>query len=581
MNRNKHRTIDLKTSFLRLLLPALIAYSCIVSAFFIWHDFRANEASREQSQKLVFDTFYSSIRQPLLQGSTIEAEIRAQELLKNPQVLCVELQSHGSPVTECKRDLSKFAAHTVADTFRYGADSRDSFAELKVTFDNSDLRQESWQKLGKFAGAFAFLGFLLFMMLSFGFGRIRSELSQVLRQAQGVGEASHENGFRITEFRALSANLLAHMRLAAESAESKAALEISQQVAHDIRSPLAALKAVLKSAEKFDSVSSDTLKFAVQRIVDVSNDLARKHDTDRDGTIDQQNMPAVINLDLSEIIAEKRVQYPKSFVTFVEETEFAPAMVSKVSGSDFRRIVSNLLDNAVQSLAGPGRIEIRAIKLTGGFCEIRITDDGIGIPAEILPRLFSRGATFGKPGGKGIGLFWSKEVLSRVGGQIRIESVKNNGTTVIMTVPVEGVDSWCVPNLTLVRGMKLAVIDDDRCVYQAWRHRIGQESVACSLQYDDGQGDISSLVRQSDLCLFDFDLGKGKPNGLEIIDKLGCAEKSLLVTSQYDVESVQHLANALGVKILPKSLIDSIEIQCTPASVLVDFVFGGKEVTIL
>ncbi len=557
------RSIDLKTSFLRLLLPVLALYSFIVTSVFVWHDFRINVESRKQSQQLIFETFYSSIRQPLLQGSTIEAEIRAQELMKNAQVLCVDIQFQSRLIVQCKRDLAQFTTNVVASKFSFASGSNESFAELKVTFDNSDLKRESWRKLATFAGAFFCLGFLLFLILSFGFDRIRIELSKVLSQAQGTDKESHESGFRFTEFRSLSEKLNMHMRLAAESAEIKAALEISQQVAHDIRSPLAALKAMVKSATgRLDATSADTLRFAVQRIVDVSNDLARKREPDTSWKGVARTSVSVVNLDISEILSEKRLQYPESFVSFVEESEFSPVMVGQVSGSDFRRILSNLLDNAVQALAGKGRISISATRMSEEMCEVRITDDGIGISAEVLPKLFARGATFGKPGGKGLGLFWSKEVLQRMGGDIRIESVKNRGTTVVVNVPIEGGESWCAASLTLKQGMVIAVIDDDRCIFQAWHHRL--ENIDCRLVYHDGNADLSRLVREADLCLFDFDLGRGKPTGLRLIEELGCSKKSVLVTSQYEVEDVQKSASRLGIKILPKALIESIEIKLCP-----------------
>src|ERR1700739_5068165 len=128
------RTIDLNTSFLRLLAPVLFVYSVVMIGFFVWHDTEINEQSKNKSERLVFETFYSSLRQPLLQGSHTEARFRADELMKNPQVLCVDLKIRNDPIVQCKAEIQdKFRTHRISRTYKY-EETGDEFATLSVVF---------------------------------------------------------------------------------------------------------------------------------------------------------------------------------------------------------------------------------------------------------------------------------------------------------------------------------------------------------------------------------------------------------------------------------------------------------------
>jgi two-component system sensor histidine kinase PilS (NtrC family) len=96
-------------------------------------------------------------------------------------------------------------------------------------------------------------------------------------------------------------------------------------------------------------------------------------------------------------------------------------------------VILNVLLNAVQATGGRGRIAI-AMGAREGFGEIRITDDGPGIPDAIRPKLF-RPFFSTKPGGSGLGLATARRILEEHGGTIAIECPEGGGTRVIVHVP--------------------------------------------------------------------------------------------------------------------------------------------------
>jgi signal transduction histidine kinase len=98
------------------------------------------------------------------------------------------------------------------------------------------------------------------------------------------------------------------------------------------------------------------------------------------------------------------------------------------------RVPVNLLQNAVNATED-GEISLAAT-LDGNYITVKIRDNGTGISAELLPRVFERGVS-GK-GGKGYGLSICKTIIEAHGGAVAIESEPGKGTTVTFTVPVYG-----------------------------------------------------------------------------------------------------------------------------------------------
>jgi two-component system phosphate regulon sensor histidine kinase PhoR len=93
--------------------------------------------------------------------------------------------------------------------------------------------------------------------------------------------------------------------------------------------------------------------------------------------------------------------------------------------------VRNLVDNAIKYSGDEVTITLRAV-LSPGKCVIRVTDDGDGIPAAALPRVFDkyyRVPRAARPAGFGLGLSYVKWVAGAHGGCVRVESREGAGST--------------------------------------------------------------------------------------------------------------------------------------------------------
>jgi two-component system, OmpR family, phosphate regulon sensor histidine kinase PhoR len=108
------------------------------------------------------------------------------------------------------------------------------------------------------------------------------------------------------------------------------------------------------------------------------------------------------------------------------------------------QILTNLLDNAVKYTPENGCIVVGAAPDKGGTekVEIFVRDNGIGIPTEDLPRLFERFYRVDKArsrelGGTGLGLAIVKHLVQAQGGEVRVTSEVQKGSTFAFTLPVE------------------------------------------------------------------------------------------------------------------------------------------------
>lgn len=102
------------------------------------------------------------------------------------------------------------------------------------------------------------------------------------------------------------------------------------------------------------------------------------------------------------------------------------------------QVLFNLLENALKALDGVGQIEI-SIDLRDGWAVVMVRDDGCGIAAEELPRLFEFGFGRKASGRVGLrtGLVNGKRVIEQLGGRLEVASASGQGTSVTVLLPAE------------------------------------------------------------------------------------------------------------------------------------------------
>jgi len=217
--------------------------------------------------------------------------------------------------------------------------------------------------------------------------------------------------------------------------------EIARQVAHDIRSPLSALQIavgrlsnegeeyslIVNASQRIREIADDVLKMPLNKLNVSTNEISIVSGKVDD--LDSVDLEKVV----SSIINEKKLSFSGQFLLDTQEAVVFMVLISKI---EIERIISNLLNNSVEALAEEVDPQI-TVFLRGydSTVSLSIVDNGPGINEEVLNQLGQKGATFGKVGGSGLGLYSAKSYIEKLGGKLEIQSREGNGTMVTISLP--------------------------------------------------------------------------------------------------------------------------------------------------
>jgi signal transduction histidine kinase len=123
---------------------------------------------------------------------------------------------------------------------------------------------------------------------------------------------------------------------------------------------------------------------------------------------------------------------PSKDVQFIKNVSYEGEV--RVDQARFSRMLCNVVKNAREAMPQGGILTLAVDKL-GGEIVLRISDTGVGIPPEILPKLFEPFVTHGKANGTGLGLAIAKSIVEGHGGAITVKSELGSGTTVEIRLP--------------------------------------------------------------------------------------------------------------------------------------------------
>lgn len=194
-------------------------------------------------------------------------------------------------------------------------------------------------------------------------------------------------------------------------------------VGHDLRSPLTALRV---RAELVDDI--ETRESLIESIEEMHT-MAEATLTFAEGLSGSESSQTIEITDWMDALASDMVE---SF-----ETVGGPQISARVRPVSLRRALRNVIENAIR-YGGGARV---AWRRAGDDLVIEVTDDGPGIPADALERVFdpfyrleeSRSL---ETGGHGLGLSIARSILRAHGGDIRLEIRPEGGTKAIMTLPI-------------------------------------------------------------------------------------------------------------------------------------------------
>ena len=216
--------------------------------------------------------------------------------------------------------------------------------------------------------------------------------------------------------------------------------EMAKQVAHEVKNPLTPIKLSVQHLRRaWADGRSDfggilkrnvaAILTEIDRLAGIARSFSRLASpvADEQGSLEAVDASGV----LREIVELYRGGSDGSHVVLRAEIDDGLPTVS-CRADELKQVIVNLLENARAAMPDGGTAILSAsldADQGGGDVVVAVTDEGLGIPAELLPRIFEpRFSTHS--GGAGLGLAIVKRLVDSWGGRVDVESRTDRGTTV-------------------------------------------------------------------------------------------------------------------------------------------------------
>jgi signal transduction histidine kinase len=213
--------------------------------------------------------------------------------------------------------------------------------------------------------------------------------------------------------------------------------EAAAGIAHEVRSPLNAIKLGLQALDPFLKQDGEAREVAsvinrnVERLAEFLSEMllfARKDSGERaPGDLRRVVQNAVT-------LVEKQAQDQKVQIVTNFQKGVGPV---RFNATHMQQVVHNILLNAIQAMPKGGKVEISVAQgAPQAGLLLRVADTGVGIPDKDKPRVFDPFYS-SKPSGIGLGLAISSKIVKDHGGHIAVRDHKPRGTVVEVFLPEE------------------------------------------------------------------------------------------------------------------------------------------------
>jgi len=282
------------------------------------------------------------------------------------------------------------------------------------------------------------------LLLSFVAGTITRPMDNLLSGVRALARGDY--AFAITPrgssevvelgnaFSKMRGELLASQRRQIETEQVAALGRAASSISHDLRHSLAAVVANAEFLYEADKLKLDRneifdeIKIASEQmteLLDSLRELAREH---RMLSLVTASLESVARHAADAVLA--RPEFRHRLISIQASSDTTGLFDSK----KIERLFFNLLLNACEATSDRGKINIE-IKSSDSSFEVRIADDGVGIPGAIRSTLFDPFISSGKSNGTGLGLAIVSKVIHDHYGSISVEETGETGTVFLVKFP--------------------------------------------------------------------------------------------------------------------------------------------------
>jgi len=230
--------------------------------------------------------------------------------------------------------------------------------------------------------------------------------------------------------------------------------EFLADVAHELRTPITAIdgfaSALVDGAARTDEdrhEAAETIKEESERLCALVGDLQALTVTDLDEEVARE--PVDVAECCRDVVRRLEPAAGEKGVLLRGPADGQGPVVAETNGAHVETILQNLATNAIRATPAGGIVRVTAARAQPGAdadAVLEVSDTGVGIPAEHLPRIFDRmyrvdSARDRGSGGTGLGLAIVKGLTDAVGGRIEVESSPGEGSTFRLLLPLAAGDT--------------------------------------------------------------------------------------------------------------------------------------------
>lgn len=213
----------------------------------------------------------------------------------------------------------------------------------------------------------------------------------------------------------------------------RAKYALALQVAHDIRSPVLALKAISAVSSEMDAQCRQVILNVTNRISQIADDILKKHNRPPHVAVRDEMYSQPLSKIINQIIEEKKIAFQNSNITYdIDITPSDLELKANIPDEYLYRIFSNIINNATESISSIGLVSIH-LSSELNTIHVTISDTGCGISPYWIKDIFKPGYT-NKLTGNGLGLSYAKTILESRKGSIELHSTEGKGTSVRITL---------------------------------------------------------------------------------------------------------------------------------------------------
>ncbi|WP_332649627.1 two-component system sensor histidine kinase NtrB [Lysinibacillus sp. 54212] len=221
-------------------------------------------------------------------------------------------------------------------------------------------------------------------------------------------------------------------RLKMQSEKLKLAGEIAAGVAHEIRNPMTVISGFVQMINA-DSNSpykryTEIIQSEIDRIdIIISEFLVLSRP--QLGSFKELNMHDIVN----EMVTFFKIECQNRNIELSKRAKDVYAVING-NENQIKQVFINIMKNAIEAIDRNGKISI-SLYTESGYVFIHLKDTGIGIPQQMLERIFEPFYTT-KSKGTGLGMMITNKIIQDHGGKITIQSQENIGTEILIKIPI-------------------------------------------------------------------------------------------------------------------------------------------------